>query len=114
MLRWNDLDVNSISTLRAIYKRGHLFKGAKELGKNIFGSSLPGQSVKSFAKTGLKFIKPVFNLIDENGNIPSIKFVPEYEKKFLREFLKEIKESFKNFNDIQEIVQEFLNKDEKQ
>lgn len=108
MGRRNDLNIDHISVLRAILKRGHLYNGPKQLGLNIFSSSTPGGNVKSSAQTGLRFIKSIFNFIDENGGVSNIKSAPEYEKEFLRE----IKKSFKSFQDIQTTVQEFLEREE--
>lgn len=107
MGRKNGLTVLQVSILRAISKRGHLYDGPKQLSLSIFGrGSSPTERLKISANAGLRFIKSVFAFINTNGDIPDIKYPPEYQ----REFLREIKKSFKNFEDFELIIKDFLNK----
>ena len=108
------LSINEISVLRAIYKRNRLYDCPGQLGLIIFRDTVntPSQaeiSIRRCVETGLRFLKFNFGSIDEDGNVVSIQYdAPDFQKNFL----KEIKEKFLNFQELETIVQEFLSKKE--
>lgn len=94
----------------AIIKRGYLYNGPRQLGYNLFGEN--GQArgkIEQAVKIGLVTIRSVFDSIDENGDVAGIKDAPDFQKIFLRE----IKERFSTFQEFENIVREFLNKENK-